>query len=368
VALTLKGISPREKAFLLTQLSVYPKARKKLPSFTAAWCAFTEKSYEQSSSELLAGYKASLVVPGSVMLDLCGGLGVDDWAFGQRFNQVISLDTDRDLNEMVRENFHKLGFSNVVRLDADATEYVEKSQPVDLIYADADRRPLGKRVPSLDDARPDIPRLQHRLLELSPVVMLKLSPMLDITDLTRRLSAVAAIYVVSQENEVKEVLVLLHRGQAGHPSITAVEVHVTGVKSFQSTFPSQAVPEFGDDGTWFYEPAAALIKAGLSKAYASENKLKMMGPNANYFTSTVQCEGFFGRTFRIVKRLSYSRGNVKSYLDNAGISIANIAKRNFPMEVSEIRKLFLVEDGGADYLFFTQNRAGGKFMFHCRKP
>lgn len=368
LALRLSGHYPFPFALLAEQLNNYQKAHHKLPFFTKAYCFLTSKSFEQASSEALARFKASLF-SGRTCLDLSGGLGVDDWAFAQQFEHVVSLDKDAGLNKLVRKNFEKLGVHNVERVDADAMKYAhDLSQHVDLIYLDADRRPESahKRVAALADAEPDILQLKDQLFRFSPKVLLKLSPMLDIDAVIHELKDVSAVYVAALDNEVKELLVLL-QPQASQPLIHAVNISGETVEQFAQPWGEKPVAHYHDEGRYFYEPALCLIKAGLAAAYAGTQHVQLLAPNSNYGVSDQLATGFMGRSFQVVNRLEFSKSALKRYLAEQGITQANMAKRNFPAEAEALKKQFGIKDGGAEYLFFTRNAAGEKLVFHCRK-
>lgn len=349
------------------QLEIYPRAKHKLPSFVNCWCYFTRKSYEQSSSEIVAKYKATLF-PGKSMLDLTGGLGVDDWAFSKNFDEVISIDKDVELNKLVRKNFGKLKAHNIQRIDGDAYDFIKKEQHYDLIFIDADRRPQSaeKRISSLSQSEPDILRLKQRLLEIGEIILLKLSPMLDLTAIIKELEDVNEIYIVSNKNEVKEILVVLSKPKT-KIIVHAVELNENTIQTFEGGRGDSAPVDFYDDGNYFYEPALSLIKSGLVPDYASKSGVRMLSKESVYLVSDQEVPGFFGRKFEIISRIKFGKSTVKKYMKESGITAANISKRNFPAQVVELRKMLGLKDGGSEYLFFTQNSSKDKLMFHCRK-
>ncbi|MES2558322.1 MAG: hypothetical protein V4590_01175 [Bacteroidota bacterium] len=359
-----------DAAFLADQLAIYPKAKLKLPTFAGVYAIFTPQSYEQSSSENLAIFKASLL-SGNSLLDLSGGLGVDDWAFSKRFDSVVSLDIDPALNKVVRSNFAKLGISNIQRLDADAYVFVENNVDIfDWVYLDADRRTSDKRTFALADTEPNIFAIRENLFSFTSNVLLKVSPMLDIHALIDELKTVAAIWVVSAKNEVKEVLVHLKRNPgspipAGDIEIHAVDVTDAGYKEFHLPYAAlQTEATYANDGLWFYEPALALIKSNLASAYLRHYDIAQIGKHSIYGVSDKQVPEFFGRTFQLYESFEFNKGRLKTYLANNGMTKANIAKRNFPMEVTEIKQLTGLKDGGEHYLFFTTDEQGVKRVFH----
>ncbi|MES2780480.1 MAG: hypothetical protein V4651_11340 [Bacteroidota bacterium] len=391
VQFTLKhaGKFPFDAAFIADQLAIYTKAKMKLPTFAGAYALFTPQSYEQSSSENLALFKASLL-SGTSLLDVSGGLGVDDWAFSKRFQNVVSLDIDSELNKVVRSNMAKLGLSNIQRLDADAYAFVENNVDIfDWVYMDADRRSSDKRTFALADTEPNIFTIQNKVFSFTNNILLKVSPMLDIHALIDELKTVAAIWVVSAKNEVKEVLVHIARDprsstlDTGYqiqdtgssiPDITitidTIEIHAVDVSDVGNTqfhMPYGALqtePNYASDGLWFYEPSLALIKSNLASTYLKQHNISQVGKHSIYGVSNVAVPGFFGRVFQLYESFEFSKGRLKTYLANNGISKANISKRNFPMEVAEIKKLTGLKDGGEHYLFFTTDEQGIKRVFH----
>jgi hypothetical protein len=354
--------------YLADQLAIYPKAKIKLPSFSACYALFTPQSFEQSSSEHLALFKASLF-SGRQLLDLTGGLGVDDWAFAKNFQKVVSVDIDYHLNKIVRRNFEKLGVSNVERLDDDAYVFVDKNVDMyDVIYVDSDRRSSEKRTHGLAYTEPDILRLKERLFQFTEHILLKVSPMLDLHAILNELKEVAEIWVVSSKNEVKEILIHL----TPHPPLTpvfhAVEVDSNSRIIYSRQYDEIVAPkQYANDGLWFYEPSLTLIKSGLASVYMQEKGISQVAQHSIYGVSDVEVADFFGRRFHLYESFEFSKSHLKGYLSNNEITKANIAKRNFPMEVDEIRKLTRLKDGGEDYFFFTRDAEDKKLVFHCRR-
>lgn len=364
-------------AFLADQLAIYPKAKTKLPTFTSVYTLFTPQAYEQSSSENLAIFKAS-ILSGTSILDLSGGLGVDDWAFAKRFKTVVSLDIDGELNKLVRSNMAKLGISNMERLDVDAYAFVEENvERFDWVFMDADRRASDKRTFALADTEPNIFVIREKVFSFTSNVLLKVSPMLDIHALIDELKTVVAIWVVSAKNEVKEVLVHLGNDNGhgvpaadskGKIEVHAVDVTDSGVVQFKLPYGAlQAEPIYASDGLWFYEPSLALIKSNLASAYLKQHNIAQVGKHSIYGVADTRVKDFFGRAFQLYESFEFSKGRLKTYLANNGITKANISKRNFPMEVADIKKATGLKDGGEHYLFFTTDEQGVKRVFHAGK-
>jgi hypothetical protein len=355
--------------FVAEQLELFEKAKKKLPTWVDAGCFFTKKSLEQSSSYALAKFKASLL-HGEVLVDLSAGLGVDDVAFSLNFTNVISVDVDEHLNNIVRHNFTKLNIKNVTRIDATAETFlIDNKLKVAVFYIDADRRPSGStKTFSLADAAPNVLKIVPSLISQGSDILLKLSPMVDITYLLKTFDYIKEILIVGLKNEVKEVLLLMNsQSRTDISKIEAVQVNELGAVEFKfSSSNSKQTRESSLNNQFFYEPSNMLIKAGLSGDYANHCGLKLVAKNSHYATGGF-VDDYFGRCFRIVYESTFNKSGIKQYLKQCKITKANISARNFVSSVNDIRNTFAIEDGGDDYLFFTQDATKSKLFWHCRK-
>lgn len=359
--------------FLAEQLKLQKKSLQKLPLFAENQCLFTTKSFEQSSSEQLAVFKANLF-NGKTILDLSGGLGVDDWAFSKSFSKVISVDNDSALNIIARHNFNKLGIENVERIDSDAYEFIKKDSRYDIIYLDSDRRikkGFGK-FKILEDTEPSIMEMKERLFELSGTILIKLSPLIDLTYLIKKLGNVSDIYVISLDYEIKEILSVLSKDfENSKPVIHAVNISQGGQKKeYSAEWKHETFNSFynmNSTSKYFYDPAACLVKSELAKKYAEEKKLNLISNKCMYCTGNEIINDFLGRSFKIIYQSIFGKSAVKKYLEENDIKKANVAKRNFPVEPGEIKTLFNLADGGDEYLFFAQIDGREKLFFHCRK-
>jgi len=351
---------------LADQLLIYKKAADKLPFFADKCCYFTKKGFEQSSSEQTAIYKSALF-SGEIMLDLTGGLGVDDWAFAKTFKKIISVEKDPMLNELVRINFEKLGVTNIERLDTDTCEYIKKNNFFDLIYIDADRRASVKKAITLENSEPDILDIISRLFQLSNFVLLKLSPLIDITYLKRKLANIMVIHAVSVNNEVKEVLATLQKDYRENTIINAVDLIKNKPEKIFTSFGEKSETIISDQGKYLYEPSASIIKAGLVNEYAAINGLNAISHNSVFLTGNNHVKDFMGRAFAVTTKILFSKSAVKKYLKNNGIVKVNVSCRNFPVKEDMIKKIFGLKDGGEEYLFFTSGNDKQKLMFHCKK-
>jgi len=358
---------PELYLILASQLKLYPKAIKKLPTFSGNYCYFTTKSYEQSSSEILANYKAKLF-SGNTLVDLTGGLGVDDVAFSRSFKKVISIDNDIELNELARINLSRLGINNIERIDSAAEDFLKTAPQADLVYIDADRRTTSRKAVTLHDSSPPVLEILPSLFKITGNILLKLSPLIDITYLVRNLQHIRDIRVISLNNEVKEVLVHIDSKFDGKITLYAVDINnIEDERIFSDYFGSKYYVESNHIGKYFYESSASVIKAGLMNHYADKHGLNLISKNSVFMTADKIVQDFFGRIFTVVNTVKYSKTVLKKYFKDHNIFNANISCRNFPVPETAVKKMFNISDGGNEYLFFTTNSAREKLMYHCRK-
>jgi hypothetical protein len=226
----------------------------------------------------------------------------------------------------------------------------------------------GKKAITLHDSSPNIPAILNRLFEISPEILLKLSPLVDITYLKKALHKAKDIRVVSLNNEVKEILVSLEAAFSGEPEIFAVNIHADGkIEQFSSNYiKKENSPEI-QDSKYFFEPAPGLIKAGLVKGYADFAGLSPIAANNIYHTMESLSADLFGRVFSIVSQMPFGKSAFRKYLLENKITKANISARTFPVKPEELKKTFKLNDGGNDYFFFTTGDNKTKLVYHCMK-
>jgi hypothetical protein len=367
--LQAKGNTNELNWLLAEQLKLYPKAIYKLPEFVKHHCWFTSKSYEQSSGEASAIYKSSLFY-GQSMLDLSGGLGVDDWAFSPNFYNIVSLDPNIELNYVVRENFKKLSLHNITRLDQTAEDYLlntNSNNTFDLIYLDADRRPNETRNFFLDQGAPNFLAIQEICLKRSKKVLLKLSPMIDISYLKKVLNYIEKIIVIGDKHEVKELLVILKTNYQGEIIEEAVILNENKKNILFSTFSHASRMEFEAGEKYFFEPHPVIIKAGLSISYASFCGLNQLAPQSAFYIGNSVPESFMGRAFELINSFEFTKSNLQRFIKKHNLDQANITRRNFKQRIEEIRKTFKIKEGGKDYLFFTTLSNNTRMVYHCQK-
>lgn len=348
----------------MQQIAGRKQTEKKLPTwFATANILFPPKmNLEQTSSEITARYKASLI-RGSTLADITGGFGVDSFFFSENFNVVHHFETNTYLSELARHNFGIFGKKNVHCFPKDGLQAVLDTK-YDAVYADPSRRHDSKgKVFFLRDCEPSIPENISEILEQCRTFLLKTSPMLDISVGLNELPHVLEIHIVAVDNEVKELLWLLGKSHSGMPKIKTVNFAKSKIENFKFIWNETGTATFGMPEKYLYEPNAALLKSGAFSLVSEKMELKKLHTNTHLYTSNAKID-FPGRRFLIEKVIPYTKSEMRDVL---GIRKANIATRNFPESVATIRKKWNIADGGDVYLFFITNMADKKEVIWCSK-
>jgi hypothetical protein len=349
---------------LIQQIEGRRKIEKKLPAwFAKQGIYYPPKIHlEQTSSEASAKYKASLA-KGESLADITGGFGIDSYYFSENFKKVDHFDHNGELSEIAAYNFKILGISNISCHVVDGLDRL-KLKKYDTVYADPSRRHDVKgKVFFLRDCEPNIPANLSFLLESCDRLMIKTSPMLDISSGLEELKSVAEIHVVAVDNEVKELLWVLQNGFAGNPKIFAVNLLHSGPEAFSFVYGVTPQTSYSAPKHYLYEPNAAIMKSGAFDLVGNVFRVEKLHKHTHLYTSSSLVE-FPGRRFIIDKVIPYSKQEMKKKLK---VSKANITIRNFPESVSLIRKKWKIEDGGDHFLFFTTLEDDKKVVVVCKK-
>lgn len=293
--------------------------------------------------------------------DLTGGFGVDfSYIATQLGVKSMYVERQKHLCEAAKENFERLGLKNVVVKNGDGVEVlhaIPNHSGLRVIYIDPARRDdAGNKVVSLQDCTPDVTRLQDDMLQKADFVVIKLSPMLDWHRAVSELRCVREVHVVSVNNECKELLLVLsarNMGENIHLRICCVndnQSFVCDEAEMASSVARIAAADL-DSVQYLYEPNASLMKAGCFGVLSERYSVSMLSKNSHLFVSQSPVVDFPGRSFRIRAVSSFNKKELKRQLQ--GIEKANIATRNFPLSVAELRKRLKLKDGGETYIFAT---------------
>ena len=302
--------------------------------------------------------------------DLTGGFGVDFSYIAERLGvRAMYVERQEHLCEKAKENFLRLGLANAEVKNGDGIEVLHTLEHLSLISIDPARRDdAGNKVVSLKDCTPDVTVLQEEMLSKADYVVIKLSPMLDWHRAISELSHVREVHIISVNNECKELLLVLSARNMGDMEASSADGEVKRTvnlriycvndaqsfvceKSDMEASSVKIAPSTLEEMQYLYEPNASLMKAGCFGVLSGRYDARMLSKNSHLFVSREPITAFPGRSFRIIAVSSFNKKELKRHL--AGITKANIATRNFPLSVAELRKRLKLKDGGETYIFAT---------------
>lgn len=318
-------------------------------------------SVEQASSEITARYKAGLLSPGT-LADLTGGMGVDCFYFSQNHQQTTYIESNPLLAAITHHNFEVL--QAPIRCETGDGISLIHDGFFDTIYIDPSRRNQAKgKVFLLSDCQPNVVEQLNYLLSRCRRLLIKTSPMLDISAGLKELKNVHQLHIVAVNNEVKELLWLIQPQPA--PQVELVTVNFKGEQPefFTTLLGAEAEATYALPRKYLYEPNAALMKSGAFEAVSQHFGIDKLHKHSHLYTSDYLTD-FPGRVFIIEKTVLYNKKEMKILTD----STAHVATRNFPLSATDLKKLWKIKDGGEYYYFFTTLTDNSKAVLLCKKP
>ena len=373
--------------YALEQIAGRQKAKMKLPS----WAKVDGLVYpphismEQCSSELTAKYKAEVVTQGSGtavtsapshrcqtlsddhFVDLTGGFGVDFSFIAKKFKHAIYVERQNHLCAITSGNFRLLGLDNAEVVNADGIEYLHQMDHADLVFIDPARRDdHGGRTYGIADCTPNVLEVMDELMQKTDMLLLKLSPMLDWRKAVRDLGGASEVHIVSVDNECKELLIMV-RHDVQQIKVVCVNLLSNGERDVFEFDDTESTPMHQNisSKTYLFEPNASIMKAGCFDEIQARFPVAQLDNNSHLFVSDHEIPDFPGRRFKIEHVTSMNKRELKEAL--TGIDRANIAVRNFPVSVAELRKKLKLKDGGDVFIFATTVAKEGHQLFICRK-
>ncbi len=329
-----KQVAERKFPFLLKEGVIFPP----------------QLNLEQSSSEKTALYK-SATLKGNKFIDLTSGFGIDAYYLSQNFDDITLIEQNTELLEIVEHNWKILGLQAKF-INSKLEDFLNENQEhFDVIYLDPARRDQNKnKVFLLEDLSPDILEIQEKLKSFSSLVVIKLSPLIDLKYLISVLPGIVRIDIIALKNDVKEIVVFLSNENTGKVFCNCVNLD-SNEAAFTYTFGDEetAQAEYSEPEKYIYIPNNAVLKAGVFNLISQKFGLKKLHPNSHLYTSGEKIDNFPGRIFEMVMIDSKSIKKKDQF---------NIISKNYPLKPEEIKKKYGLKDGGDQYLIFTQSKKG----------
>ena len=370
--------------FAVEQIEARRRLRYKLPAWYQAPALIMSGRVpaEQCSSEQTARFKRSVMLPDARSLcDMTGGMGVDFWYMSQRLDLAIYTERHAALCDAARHNFSVLSsLSSSSAADAPRQVVVRHGlstelpvPDVDVIYLDPARRSSdGGRVYEISDCEPDVIAWHPDLLRHCRQLIVKVSPMADITRAVSRLRHVSDVYVVAVRGECKELLLVL--APSAPAEVRDYHIHCVDFLSSRTLSFSLSSAELSPVpvsslavslGRYFYEPDVTLLKCQAFAALAGRFAVRMLDADCHYFTSDALIPDFPGRVFQVHSTVEFSSRTLRRL--RSVLPQANIATRAFPLTANQVRQRTGIRDGGDAYLFGATLHGVGPLFIRCHK-
>lgn len=362
--------------FAITQIECRKRIRRKLPELFAdsRFLFPSVLTTEQATCEAIAKYHAEILGPVPAVLDMTAGLCVDDYYIAARAGKVTSVEMNESTAAVSLHNMSRLR-GNIEVIHGNSIDYITGTPTprFDAVFIDPARRGSNQsRVYGLADCEPDVLQLLPAISAVAPVLYVKASPMLDVTQVLREVPEVSDVWVVSLRNECKELLFKVNFGCA----IDAPMLHCVNITAADSisreelSLPYSAsrasVQTFATAiGRYLYEPNASIMKAGAFAALASKYCVEKVAPHSHLFTADVLRADFPGRVFRVESVMPFKEKAVKAALN--GASQVNVSVRNFKLTAQQLKSRLRLTDGGDRYLFGTTTAGGDMVVAVCHK-
>ena len=308
---------------------------------------------EQASSEATANYKANLV-KGHKIIDLTAGLGIDSIAFSNSFEEVIHIEQNPDLSEIVKHNVQALK-KNIKCYNLTFDEYFKANptEKFDVIYLDPARRDNSGRKFILEDLEPNILEYIDLFFDKAPKILIKLSPLLDLSLTIQQIPCIKEIHLVAVKNEVKDFIIVLEKGlETNNPQIFCANLE-NNHEDYSYPFLSEndSIATFSGVKKYIYSPNAAILKAGAFKSICKAYNVDKLQQNTHLYTSDELVENFPGRIFEVENFIKNPKKEIAK-------TKANLLVKNYPENIDLIKKKFKISDGGSITYIFTQSIDG----------
>lgn len=368
LAMSISPFAPVSAQELAGQILAKRRSEKKLPSwFNASRIYYPPMiSIEQCSSEKTAAYKSSLT-EGDHVLDLTGGFGVDCFAFSKKAKKVTHCELIPELSMIAAHNARQLQVSNMEFLNTDGLTFLANTtENFGTIYIDPARRGKSGKVFMLKDCSPNVVEHLDLLLSKAKRVVIKTSPLLDISAGIDELKHVAEVQIISVKNECKELLFILDAGSNNpHPKITSVTINaqikkVSFDRSSRNSEPGidHVTTESNEQAEnnhkrYLYEPDVALLKSGEFNTIGEIFKLKKLDVQSHLYISDQINPEFPGRIFELNETLT--KKELKKQKDLFG----NVIVRNYPAKPEDLIKAFKIKPSQDEFLIFTRSQVLG---------
>lgn len=351
---------------IVQQIKGRKTAEKKFPFLKKEGIIFPPNlNLEQASSQSTAEYKAQNL-KGKSFLDLTCGFGIDAYFLSKNFDEVTLIEQNSELISIVENNWKTLGrkanFINEnleIFLESLRDPQIDNFNKFDVVYLDPARRDQqNKKKFLLEDLSPNLLEIQGKLHSITDKIIVKLSPLIDISYLISELKNITEIQIIAVRNDVKELVLIIENNQSTDnqqpTTIKCINLESNEPEfSFNFDDEKSAKSKFSESLNFLYIPNNSILKAGAFNIISEKFGLKKLHPNTHFYTSEHNIENFPGRVLQIEKIEAKDLKKGEKF---------NIVSKNYPLKPEEIKKKYKLNDGGNHYLIFTQSINGKEIL------
>ena len=340
-------------AVCLQIMGIYKKAQQKLPYFTTNYLALDKRCYEQATSERIAKYKQRFIF-GNTLVDLTAGLGVDSMILSEVFAKVVAVEHNEELHNLAVYNVQKAGLFNLKRLLGNGASYLHEK--VDWVYIDPDRRPTEKKTITIEKLEPNVLLILPQLEQYCDNAYIKLSPLFDVDEVWRVFKNAISIIILAEQNEIKEVGVIL----SFNKKIKIQEIKLADVVlgfefSVKLNEKVKNIETVSSERNYLLVPNALLTKSRLAIYYMAEFKVVSHDSFGYYFAKEKYLNQGF-RTFKILSISGFSPSEIRNKLGLHQIKKVNIIIKGLSDKPAIWHKKLKTKDGGNFYLFMLKGK------------
>ena len=329
-------------------------------------------SGEQASHQSIGAYHSNLAAQCGSILDMTAGLGIDSFSFAVNGRNVVSIELDPAKTQNLISNIEALNFKNISVIQGDSIDFLKNNNIFfDLIFIDPSRRDKeSRKVYNLKDCSPNVIEYQDLLLKHSDRILIKASPLLDISQTIRDFPKLYSISAIGIKGECKEILIELRNDLEKDTLITVNAINLDNSGEILSQFSDSLNRDLSQkskekisyssiddlkEGSFILEPSAMVMKLSFwGKICSDYNSLKL-GKSSHLFISKEYPKNFPGRVTKLIK-------NIKTQDRKSICGLpASVVSKNHPLSPEEIRKKFQLKEGDQNFIYAT--RLGEKPVF-----
>ena len=279
---------------------------------------------------------------------------------------MVYVEKDKEIAELATYNFAVMDLDNVEVHCRPAEDILKEWEtPLDYIFIDPSRRTGSEKIFRLEESEPNLLEIQEDLQLKCGMVMIKVSPFIDLDYAIKQVKNIKEIHVVAVDNECKEILLVSDPlKNTGDPTIIMINQTGNTSQRYMSSMAKERISQYAqvDSGPYIYDPNAAIRKAGMFNSICHDFGLKKPAQNSHIYFGDSLIDHFPGRIFKLIDLVPYNK-----FMKRPWLKKANIAIRNFPITVAEIRKKTKISEGGETFVFGTTDENKNVYFIICQK-